>query len=430
MYNEKVINDIFSELKVRGSNEVYLEELKKKSIDEIKKDYDLRDTLSSIANNIETSTEMFLDSKNEYGTNYITGISTGIYLPDYSSNGTYKYTLVSGKTSRYHEGYIDFETKFDVASITKLYSLILTLKLEEEGLLDLNAKVSDLNPDFQKLGDFTLNDLIRLFGELKTEKTIKDAPTKEEAISRFKSTYLASSDRTKNTYNDLGPMIIADTIEKVVSNKLGKSVSYDKIMNDYLFEPLNIKNSMFNPGTINISGNANDLGLPHDEKSRILGGVTGHAGMFTDSESLYHLADGIFNKKFLNVEHVNRLGSRVIEYSNRGNLGVYLKTNDLSKETYTPSLLSDGSFSHQGWTGSVVVFDPSNMIHNNILVNAIDLDTNESHLYHNKPKGFLETFRDYQGKITEEIMIMYAIKQYYNRYCNVKEDIFVKRLIM
>ena len=39
---------------------------------------------------------------------------------------------------------------------------ILLFKLEKTGLIDLNAKISDINPDFQNLDDFTINDLVRL----------------------------------------------------------------------------------------------------------------------------------------------------------------------------------------------------------------------------------------------------------------------------
>ena len=426
---EERIDIILNNLLNSGSNISYLKELRDKSIIEISKDYDLKDTLKNISVDIETLTKMFLDDKNEFNTSYITGISTGIYLPDYN-DGTYKYTLIGGNTSRYHEGKVDFETKFDVASITKLYTLVLIFKLEELELIDLNKKVSELNPDFQRLGDFTINDLIRLHGELRTNGNIATSTSYEEALLRFKSLYLVSDDRTKNKYTDFGAMVLADTVEKIISEKLGKKMKYDEIMNEFLFKPLYINNSTFTPGIINISGNANDIGMPHDPKSRKLGGVTGHAGIFTNSEGLYDLADGIFNKEYLNQEHINRLGSQTFKDSSRGNLGVYVKTSNGFDDTYTPPEFSNGSFSHQGYTGGVATFDPNNKIHNNILVNAIELNENKEALYNNKPLGFKEKFGLYQSELTKRIMLLYVVKKYYNKYINIKEDIEDKQIIM
>ena len=66
-------------------------------------------------------------------------------------------------------------------------------------------------------------------------------------------------------------------------------MKYDDIMFEFLFKPLMIDSTTFKPDPEKASGNANDLGLPHDPKSRNLGGVTGHAGIFTNSEGLDNL---------------------------------------------------------------------------------------------------------------------------------------------
>ena len=419
---EERIDQIIYSLINSGSNISYLKELKDKSINEIKNDCDLKDVLKSITLDIETLTSYFLNEKNEFNTNLITGISTGIYLPDYE-NGNYKYTLISGNVSRYHDGSVNLDTLFDVASISKLYTLILCFKLEELGLLDLNKKVSDVNPRFNNFGDFTLNDLIKLYGEMRSDGNIATATSFEEALSRFKTIHLISNDRTKNKYTDFGAMVLANTIEKVISEKLQKNMKYDEIMNEFLFKPLYIKNSKFTPGIVNISGNANDLGLPHDPKSRNLGGVTGHAGIFTNSEGLMDLSDGLFNRKYLSEENINRLGEKTFDNSSRGNLGVYVKTNNGWTDTYVPPEFSNGSFAHQGYTGSVAAFDPNNKIHNNILVNAIELNDDKNKLLNDKPLGFRKSFGLYQSELTKRIMLMYVVKKYYNKYLNVKENI-------
>ena len=91
--------------------------------------------------------------------------------------------------------------------------------------------------------------------------------------------------------------------------------------------------------------------------------------------------------------------------------------------TYTPSEFSNGSFSHQGWTGSVANFDPNNMIHQNILVNAIYDNDDKTKVKNDKVVGYTDAIDEYLTQITKNTMIMLVIKEYYNRYEKIKEDI-------
>lgn len=422
MINDKAIDEILSDLVKSGSDISYLEELRKNAHNEIKKDIDLKEVLKSISDEIEYISLSFLNKKNNYNTNVISGFSTGIYLPNY------KYVLVGGNRSREDDKKIDFDTVFDVASITKLYTLLLTFKLEEIGLIDLNSKVSEVNPDFKGLSDYSFNDLIRLYGELRTNGWINNASSYEEAYEIFKTLYVFNDDKSIIKYNDFASMVIADTISKIVSSKLGKKMSFDEIMNEFLFKPLNIYNTMFNPKTTNISGNGYSKTYPFDTKARLFNGVNGHAGLFTSSSDLIILANSLFNSDYLTEEHISRLSSYNIEGNVKGNMGLYLKHKDGYKMTYSPSEYSDESFTSQGWTGSIASFDIKNKIHNSILVNAI-INDDKDRVLNNKPKMFLESFDEYEMQLVKRIMLMYVVKKYYNKYCNYDESIEVRRVL-
>lgn len=420
------VDEILENLVNSGSVINYLKELRSKSIDLINKDLDLKETLYEIANDIQFCTLMFLNAKNEYNINFISGISTGIYLP---YNGSYKLKIFGGTTKRNGNEFINEDTLFDIASITKLYTLVLLFKLEELGLIDLNKKISDINPDIQGLEDYTLNDLIRLHGILRTKGNVATSTSFEEAYEKFKTVYLLDNSRENNTYTDFGAMVIADTIEKVLSNYFNKEMKIDEIMNRFLFIPLGIKNTTYTPGTINIAGNNNDFGLPHDPKSRILGGKVGHAGLFTNSEDLMKLSLGIMDGKYLNKNSVSRLGEITFDGSSRGNLGIFVKHLGCLEQTYTPQEYSTGSFSHQGWTGGVATFDINNKIHNNILVNAIYNSDNQSEILNDKPIKYKKEFIKYQSEISKRIMLMYVVKKYYNKYIGYSECIEEKRIL-
>lgn len=437
MNKEKYIEEIFNELAVGGSQIDYFRNLKEKSLALTKKDIGLDEALANIAKDIKEATETFLNQKNQYDTNYISGISTCIYLPDFRDNGEYKLKLIGGKEARIKSLDVSERTLFDVASITKLYTLILLFKLEELRLIDLNKKIRDINPDFQNLEDFTLNDLVRLHGELRTNGNITQASSKEEAYEMLKTLYLTSNSRSENKYTDFGAIVIGDTIEKVVSKKLGKNMTFEEIMYEYLLNPLNLFQTEFNPRTHKLSGNGNKQRLVHDPKARILGGAVGHAGIFTTSDDLARLSKAIYavnyrNQTLLNKRHLARLGEITFpnsKQSNKGNLGVYVKHPLGYEKTFTPPEFSTGSFSHQGWTGALATFDPNNLIHHNILVNAIYSDEDEEKVKNDKPVGFGVAFEEYQKQVMRNIMLMYVAKQYYNRYCKVKENIEVTKFI-
>ena len=434
---ENNIDLILDELIKKGSKIDYLKELKEKCLTILKKDIDLDEALSSIATEIKYQTQYFLEERNVYNTNYISGISTSIYLPDFKENGEYKLKLIGGKIHRSKSMKVDKNTLFDVDSITKLYTLILLFKLDDLNLIDMNAKIKDINPDFQNLEDFTLNDLVRLHGELRTNGNITQASSKEEAYEILKTLYLVSDSREENKYTDLGAIVISETIEKVISQKLGKEMTFEEIMDKYLLHPLNLFQTQFNPIKNNVSGNGNKRRLVHDSKARILGGSLGHAGLFVSSEDLCKLARSLYsinyhNKSLIRKIKLDRLGEITFPnstQSNKGNLGIYVKHPLGYEKTFTPSEFSNGSFSHQGCTGSLATFDPNNLIHQNILVNAIYVDEDKEKVKNDKPIGFNEIFCEYQKQITECTMLMYVAKQYYNRYCNVKEDIEVTKYL-
>lgn len=420
----------------KGSNINYLEQLRNQALNITKNDISLNEALEMIATELNESTKEFIDGKNKYDVNYISAVSMCIYLPDFE-NGEYKLRLISGSKTRNEDIRINEETMFDVASITKLYTLILLFKLEELGFINLEEKICNINPDFQNLEDFTLNDLVRLHGELKTDGNIKLANSSFEAYEILKTLYLSSNDRTENKYTDFGAMVISDTICKVLSKHFGYNLTFEEIMEKYLLNPIKAKNTLFNPTTNNVTGNGNELGLVHDPKARILGSALGHAGIFTTSDDLARLAKEIYkvnyyNKGLISKKSLNRLGEVTFpnsKQSNKGNLGIYVKHPLGYEKTFTPPEFSRGSFSHQGWTGSLAMFDPNNYIHNNILVNAIYEDNDSDKVKNDKAFGFMGAFETYQMQVIKKTMLMYVVKKYYNKYCNVNDNVDIVKHI-
>ncbi len=396
----------------------------------LNKDISLREVLVLFEKEINEMTYEFLNTKNKDGIRLVSGLSNQIYLPNYENNFSYCYKVIGGYRNREMKDKIDENTLFDVASITKLFTLLLLLRLCDLGYMSLNDKVRDVNSDFNGLNDFTFNDLVRLHGEYRTIGNVASASNVKEAYERLYSLHLVSEDRTRNKYNDFGAIVIADSISKVMSRIYGRYMSFSDILNIYLLYPLGIYNTMFNPKSDNISGQGS-IKCVHDRKTRALGGESGAAGLFTNAKDLCLLSDEIFKSmigksRTIKKDITQKLGEVTFPSSSqfeKGNLGVYVKS-FIPYSSYVPNVYSKGSFAHQGWTGSATSFDVNRRIHQSILVNAIYESDDKEKIVNDKVNGYTPEFKNFQNRMAEIALEMRILINIYNKYFeeDVKED--------
>ena len=190
----------------------------------------------------------------------------------------------------------------------------------------------------------------------------------------------------------------------------------------YLLEPLGMNHTCYNPTTDNVSGNGLGTNIVHDPKARALGGMCGHAGLFTNATDLNLLAKDIFagvdgKGKVLNKKIVEKLGEITFPNSAshaKGNLGVYVKCKEGLKKSYVSNLSAKGSFAHEGWTGSLAVFDPYNRIHQSVLVNAVYPIDSKDEIKNDKPVFYMKALREYQERLTVLGLKMRFIKNEYD----------------
>lgn len=396
----------------------------------LNKDISLREVLVLFEKEINEMTYEFLNTKNKDGIRLVSGLSNQIYLPNYENNFSYCYKVIGGYRNREMKDKIDENTLFDVASITKLFTLLLLLRLCDLGYMSLNDKVRDVNSDFNGLKDFTFNDLVRLHGEYRTIGNVASASNVKEAYERLYSLHLVSEDRTRNKYNDFGAIVIADSISKVMSRIYGRYMSFSDILSIYLLYPLGIYNTMFNPKSDNISGQGS-IKCVHDRKTRALGGESGAAGLFTNAKDLCLLSDEIFKSmigksRTIKKDITQKLGEVTFPSSSqfeKGNLGVYVKS-FIPYSSYVPNVYSKGSFAHQGWTGSATSFDVNRRIHQSILVNAIYESDDKEKIVNDKVNGYTPEFKNFQNRMAEIALEMRILINIYNKYFeeDVKED--------
>ncbi|HOV21788.1 MAG TPA: serine hydrolase domain-containing protein [bacterium] len=255
-------------------------------------------------------------------------------------------------------------TIFDLASITKPVATATSIMiLVEESKISVNDKVIKYIPEFGKNGkkEITIKMLLTHYSGLSNQK-FHNTPTKIlERICEETPIYKPDSEFN---YSCLGYIILGKIVE-IVSGK-----SLDVFTKEKIFEPLGMKDTMFNPPeklwvrcapTIYRDGKLLK-GKVNDMQAYVMGGVAGNAGLFSTACDLsifaqFILNEGIYNEvKVLNPEIVKTMISKASPL-NKNEYG--LGWNISAPNSFVKGSIPSGySFGHTGWTGCSLWFYP------------------------------------------------------------------------
>ncbi|MDR1006222.1 MAG: serine hydrolase [Bacteroidales bacterium] len=271
---------------------------------------------------------------------------------------------------------------FDLASLTKVLATTLSvMKLYENGEIDLDKRLSDYLPYLKKTNKkkITIKEVMshcaRLKAyypfyreQIKAPDSLKHLYNRDYVISKIADSDLG--EKHKYLYSDLGFILLGDLIEKVSGKPL------DEFVGDNFYIPMGLERTMFNPkGTIADSilvPTENDTlwrkkivrGEVHDQTACLMGGVGGHAGLFSTAKEVTALCQVLLNgsfggKQYLNPTTISTFNHRYFtKYNNRRALGFdkpFIK--DVS--THCSKYASQESFGHSGFTGTYLWIDPA-----------------------------------------------------------------------
>ena len=187
---------------------------------------------------------------------------------------------------------------FDIASITKLYTQIISYNLIRQGYYNFYTKVKDINPNFKNLNDLTIGTIMNFGFSFKMDGKIEDSKNIYEA---YKTLYTISIDELKYRYIDHG-MIILKILEETVTKK-----SFEKLLHYYIIDKLHLENTYIDlpkekRKLFTGSPNINE-GVCNDMKSVIFEESAGHAGIKACSNDLLILGKNLFtnNSFFSNI---------------------------------------------------------------------------------------------------------------------------------
>ncbi|MFH0988940.1 MAG: glycoside hydrolase family 3 N-terminal domain-containing protein [bacterium] len=287
-------------------------------------------------------------------------------------NGMLVYHKAYGKQT-YETGAkkIQQSTIYDLASVTKVITTTsAVMKLVGEGKIRLGDPVVKYIPQFGQQGKqhITLYNLMVHNSGLPAWRRFYDfCDTPACVLDSIYATPLIYRTGDSSIYSDLGLITMGKIIERVTN------VPLDRYVDSVFFKPLGMMNTMYNPPQRlwnRIAPTEVDTfwrktgkavqGTVHDENCSVLGGVSGHAGLFSTASDLTTFLQMILNggiyggERYLERTIIDSFTKRQSLQSTRG-IGWDTKNHERS---WAGNLLSDSTFLHTGFTGTSVAVDP------------------------------------------------------------------------
>ena len=311
-----------------------------------------------------------------------------------------------GKFTYEGEQLVHTNAIYDIASLTKLFaSSFALMKLYDEGKLDLNSTLGDFFPFLNQSdkGNIRLIEFLThqsgmtawipiykmtCAGNVPDMNYYRECIDENHTVRVANNLYLSNDFRyeiydtimkselkeKKYKYSDLGFYFVPGIVESITNQ------SFESYLKENFFDPLNLNHICFKPlnkhDISNIVPTEDDkyfrnqliCGDVHDQTAALFGGVSGHAGLFSNARDLAVMMQLLLNggyangNQFISEETINYFTSAPFaDNENRRGIGFDKPDLDPEAKYYTPSKQSSmASFGHSGFTGTFAWADPAN----------------------------------------------------------------------
>jgi uncharacterized protein YbbC (DUF1343 family)/CubicO group peptidase (beta-lactamase class C family) len=279
------------------------------------------------------------------------------------------------------------DTIFDLASLTKVVATTTSVMiLVEEGKIRLNDRVASFIPGFERYGkgEITVRHLMTHVSGLRPDVDLGDTWSgSETAIGLAIEEVPAALPGERFVYSDINYFLLGDIVRRVSGQTL------DRFAHDRIFEPLGMKDTMFVPpaslgrriAPTENQGPDNSMlrGVVHDPTARRMGGVAGHAGLFSTAADLaifcrMLLDGGIYRDvRIMSPLTVAKMTTPSTSSADRNVRGLGWDI-DSAYSSNRGELLPVGSFGHTGFTGTSLWIDPATRMFVVFLSNRVHPD--------------------------------------------------------
>lgn len=297
---------------------------------------------------------------------------------------------------------VSVDNLYDLASVTKIGATVISLmRLSDEGKFSLDKPMSAYVPELQKTNkkDLKTRDILAHHAGLQAwipfyQKTLKDGLPDQHIYHRdpdadsnipvapgmymenawldtiwqtiFKSELLP---KREYKYSDLGLYLSARALQNITQKPL------DQFAAETFYRPMGLATTTFNPWQRGWAGRCVPTeednyfrhqrlqGYVHDMGAAQLGGVSGHAGLFSNANDLAKifqmlLNDGeYFDRRYINAQTIQSWTTRYTGSTRRG-IGFDMKELDPRATQNMSELAGINTFGHTGFTGIGVWADP------------------------------------------------------------------------
>jgi uncharacterized protein YbbC (DUF1343 family)/CubicO group peptidase (beta-lactamase class C family) len=271
------------------------------------------------------------------------------------------------------------DTIFDLASLTKVVATTTAvMQLVELGKLRLNDPLAKYIPEFAQNGkdDITIRQLLTHYSGLAPDIDLTPGFDSKEAAYR-----LACAETPQQApgagfiYSDTNFIMLGALVEKISGETL------DTYSEKHIFQPLKMTHTRFNPPAswrLKIAPTEYDdsnhmlWGVVHDPRARRMGGVAGHAGLFSTGDDLAKFAQALLDggDGILSAEAVAKMTSPETPPSASVLRGFGWDI-DSPFSSNRGDLFPVGSFGHTGFTGTSIWIDPTTKSYVILLTNAV-----------------------------------------------------------
>ncbi|MEV6838633.1 serine hydrolase domain-containing protein [Streptomyces sp. NPDC051133] len=250
------------------------------------------------------------------------------------------------------------DTPFDLASLTKLFTAVAAVQQIERGTLGMDARVGDYLPDFHAAAahGITVRQLLTHTSGLRPELPLYDCPDDATRLDLLRAEAPTARPGT-HLYSDLNTLLLQSVLERLTGRGL------DVLVQDGITRPLGMTSTAFGPcpGAAATEDQRQPWakadrgmlrGVVHDENAWALGGVAGHAGLFSTAPDL-----AVFCRALLaggSYGPARILGPDFVELLlTPPGLGFAV-----DQPWFMGELAGRGAAGHTGFTGTSLVIDP------------------------------------------------------------------------
>jgi beta-N-acetylhexosaminidase len=298
---------------------------------------------------------------------------------------------------------VDVHTMYDIASLTKVVATTtLVAKLAEGDFaapLDLDARVDRYLPEWgtgpqpEWRREVTVRHLLTHTSGLPAFKEYwRTSKSKQDTLAKIFAEPLEYQPGTKEVYSDLGIILMAEIVERLTGRSLDELASAD------IFKPLGMKDTTFKPPKklwprippTELDNNFRKRlvqGEVHDENAFAMGGVAGHAGLFSNTPDLAAFCQMLLNggvyahQRILRRATIAQFTAPQKLSNGARTLGWMVPTENSSSGHY----FSAHSFGHTGFTGTSIWIDPDRQLFVVFLTNRVNPTRENQKIAHVRP---------------------------------------------